>query len=267
MELVVLGSGGWVPTPRRATTCMALRMGDGPADDLWLFDAGTGLARIAEPGFRYLVPETGTIHLWLSHLHLDHTVGLSFISALWRNRTVIHVPAAAEREFGPNVLERLVSPPFYPRRLTEFDEEVRIELVAPGGGPATGESLAAPISVRQQLHPGGSLGFRIGDALAFLTDTEWDARAVEFAQGVQVLVHEAWTWEELGTASTRERLKGHTSAEDAARLARDAGVGELLLSHLSPLRDDDYHSEMLHRARAIHPRTSLCEDGLVRSLR
>jgi ribonuclease BN (tRNA processing enzyme) len=262
MELVVLGSGGWVPTPRRATTCVAVRLGDGPAGELWLFDAGTGLARLGETRFRHLIPETGTIHLWLSHLHLDHTVGLTFMAALWRNRTVIHVPGFAANEFGPDVLDRLVSPPFYPRRLREFEAEVSIGFAKPRDGLRAGADSASPLFVREQQHPGGSLGFRIGDALAFLTDTEYDPEAAKFVRGVKVLVHEAWSWEELGTEKTRECLAGHTSAEDAARVARDAGVGELLLSHLSPLRDDGYHAEMLRRAQGIHSATGLCEDGL-----
>jgi ribonuclease BN (tRNA processing enzyme) len=266
MELVVLGSGGWVPTSRRATTCMALRLGDGPADDLWLFDAGTGLARLGEARFRRLIPQAGTIHLWLSHLHLDHTVGLTFIAALWRNPTVIHVPAFAAAEFGPDVLERLVSPPFYPRRLSQFELDVKVEFAEPTDGHAVPIDVAPPMSIREQRHPGGSLGFRVGDALALLTDTAYDPRAAEFVRGVKVLVHEAWSWEEDGTDKTRESLTGHTSAEDAARVAREAGVGELLLGHLSPLKDDEYHAEMRRRAQAIHPRTDLCEDGLVRSL-
>lgn len=48
-------------------------------------------------------------------------------------------------------------------------------------------------------------------------------------------------------------------------LALDAGVGELLLSHLPP-DDEDYHRAMLSRAQTIFPRTSLCEDGLSRRL-
>ena len=262
MELVVLGSGGLVPTPKRATTSMALRVGD----DLWLFDAGTGLARLGEPGFRHLIPKTGIIHLWLSHLHLDHTVGLTFMTALWRNLTVIHVPDSASTQFGPEVLDRLVAPPFFPHRLSEFEVEVRVEFLDPEGGPVRTAGSAVTVSAREQTHAGGSLGFRVGDALAFLTDTAYDTGAVSFVRGVQVLVHEAWAREEHGAEETRSALKGHTSAEDAARIARDAGAGELLLSHLPPLRDDAYYEEMLERARAIHPRTALCEDGLTRSL-
>ena len=61
-------------------------------------------------------------------------------------------------------------------------------------------------------------------------------------------------------------LGSHTSALDAARVARDAGAGELLLSHLSPLADESYYTEMLAAARTIFPATSLCEDGLSRVL-
>ncbi len=103
------------------------------------------------------------------------------------------------------------------------------------------------------------------DLLAFLTDCTYDPGASEFAAGVQLLVHEAWTHEGDDPGATQARASGHSSAEQAAQVARDAGVGELLLSHLPPA-DDTYSAEMLGRARAIFPNTTLCSDGLIRRL-
>lgn len=258
MQLVVLGSGGWIPTTARMTTSVLLRDGD----SLAVFDAGTGLGRLLEPKFRRLLPESGPVHIWLSHLHLDHTVGLSFLPALWSNRTVVHVAQQVLEEFGGDVLERLVGPPFYPHLLRSLPLHVTVES-APGG---LQHWDGVPVIVRAQTHPGGSLGFRVGDSFAFVTDTIHDPATVEFVRGVRLLMHEAWVWEQTGTDETRASLTGHTSAEDAARIARAASVGELVLTHLSPLVAGSYLDKMLSRARAIFPETYLSEDGLERSL-
>lgn len=258
MEMVILGSAGWVPQADRMTTCVAVRTGS----TLVLLDAGTGLARLREPRFAHLLPPQGSVDILLSHLHLDHTAGLTFLPALWSDiPTTIHVPPVEVTGYGPEVLERLVGPPFFPHGFAGFPMPVTIATL--GLGPASVGGL--PLVVRSQSHPGGSLGFRLGDRLAFLTDTPYDPAAAEFAAGVDVLVHEAWSIGRDDPEELRRGLGGHTSAQDAARLALAAGAGELLLSHLTPLRDDGYYAQMLERARDIFPHTHLCADGLART--
>jgi ribonuclease BN (tRNA processing enzyme) len=181
---------------------------------------------------------------------------------LWRDLpTTIHVPPVEVTGYGPDVLDRLVGPPFFPHGLAAFPMPVTVAALALGS--ASVGDLA--LEVRAQAHPGGSLGFRLGDRLAFLTDTPYDPAAADFAAGVEVLVHEAWSKGQGDPDELRRGLAGHTSAEDAARVARDAGAGELLLSHLTPLRGEAYYAEMLVRARGIFPHTHLCADGLART--
>jgi len=75
------------PQDDRATTSLALRF----PETLFVFDAGTGLARLGTgPYVRLLPPGDRPIHIFLSHLHLDHTVGLTFLPGLWSNPTVVH---------------------------------------------------------------------------------------------------------------------------------------------------------------------------------
>jgi ribonuclease Z len=121
------------------------------------------------------------------------------------------------------------------------------------------------VKARRQEHPGGSLGYRVNDLIAFVTDSAYDPAVAAFARGVRVLVHEAWSSEADDPGGERARVSGHSSAEQAAQVAKEAGAGELLLSHLPPA-DDAYHSDMLERARAIFPRTVLCSEGLTRRL-
>lgn len=265
MELVVLGSAGWVPQPARMTTCLALRA----AELLVVFDAGTGLARLKEPEFRRLVPEAGPVHVFLSHLHLDHTVGLSFLPALWQaNETVLHVPVgpAAGEADATALIDRLVGPPFFPHTLGQQPHPVGVVGLEPGEVSVWGPGADLTVRMRAQRHAGGSLGFRVDDKLAFLTDTVYEEESAGFARGVSLLVHEAWSLGRDDPPELAAGLSSHTSALNAARVARDAGVGELLLSHLSPLADESYYAEMLAAARTIFPATSLCEDGLARVL-
>lgn len=275
MELVILGSAGWIPLDRRMTTCLALRTDD----DLVLFDAGTGIARLHETAWQRLLPAPDReIHVFLSHLHFDHVIGLTFLPALWKNPTVVHVPmtengvpdvgaagsgaGAPEAGMpGPGVLDQMFGGAFFPTPFDRLLPSISREPIGPGEQEVVGLRIVA----RLQEHPGGSLGYRVDDLLAFMTDTRDEPGAVEFARSVKVLVHEAWTTEDDDPGAARTSASGHTSAEQAAELARRAGVEELLLSHLPPT-EESHHDRLLQRARAIFPRTDLCRDGLVRRL-
>ena len=210
------------------TTSVALRFDDA----LLVFDAGTGLARLGWDPFRRLVPPGDRpIHLFLTHLHLDHTVGLTFLPALWSNPTVVHVPALDGTGAGLDALANLFGGPFFPLAFADLLPKISMEEIGPGHTRIEG----ARISVRRQDHLGGSLGYRVDDALAFITDAVRDAEAAEFARGAQVLLHEAWIAEPPGSDGESTDLNGHSSPEDAAVVASQAAVAELLLCHLPPI--------------------------------
>ena len=86
--------------------------------------------------------------------------------------------------------------------------------------------------------------------VVFSADTAYFPPLAEFAKGADLLVHEAILEEGLEALVARvgngdERLKkhilrSHTAAKDAARIAEEAGVGALALSHLIPADDPDF---------------------------
>jgi ribonuclease BN (tRNA processing enzyme) len=257
LELVILGAGGWIPAEGRMTTSLALRLDDA----LFLFDAGTGVARLLEPPLRRLIPTGGPIHIFLSHLHLDHVVGLSFVTGIWQgNPTTIHVPAPELTGFPVDVLADLIRPPFYPRTLSDFPMPLTMIACAPGEQVVCG----VPVRVRAQEHPGGSLGFRVGDEFAFVTDAVFQPSVVDFVRGVQVLAHEAWVCSAQDDSFGVSGASAHSTAEQAGMVAREAGVGELLITHLHPLADESYHARLLASARAVFPKATLGRDGLSR---
>jgi ribonuclease Z len=101
-----------------------------------------------------------------------------------------------------------------------------------------------------------------GRSLAYCSDTTYSRRSVELASAVDLLVHEA-TFAERDAELAQ--LSGHSTASGAARVAREAGVGRLVLTHFSAryATDDQIGFDaLLAEARAIFPATELAADFL-----
>jgi len=259
-RFTMLGTGGWIPTPRRETTCAVFSTDDA----LLIFDAGTGIARLLEDRFRHELEGEREVHLLLTHYHLDHVGGLMYLPAMFKGRAVtIHAPGAAIAGAEPiEVISSIIRKPFNPHALAEMPVDVRVEAVHEGEQEIAG----LPVRVRQQIHADPSVAYRVGDLFVFATDTARDPGTVDFSRGAGLLVHEAWIdgGEEDDPATehiAREAYVAHTSARQAAGLAAEAGVDELVLCHLNPLRSEKYHARMLESAREIFPATRIMEDG------
>ncbi|MFN9695238.1 MAG: ribonuclease Z, partial [Synechococcaceae cyanobacterium] len=101
-----------------------------------------------------------------------------------------------------------------------------------------------------------------GNSLVYCTDTVFSEAAVELARGADLLIHEStFAHGEAELAFARQ----HSTSTMAAQTALAAGVGQLVLTHLSPrygpgnpITPDD----LLAEARAIFPNTLLAQDFL-----
>lgn len=93
---------------------------------------------------------------------------------------------------------------------------------------------------------------------AFAADTKYWTQVVEWVRGVDLLYHEATF---LQAMKDRAEKTYHTTALQAARLAKEAGVGRLVIGHISAR----YEGPELHleEARSVFPETMAAEDGLV----
>jgi ribonuclease BN (tRNA processing enzyme) len=224
MNGVLLGSGGWIPTTKRETCCAFLREGS----HALLIDAGTGVQRLIEqPDLLRGVEEVDVV---LTHFHLDHIVGLSYLPAL----SLPEPPTI----WGPgqllaggstrSLLERLLGPPLFSAPLGEIARavrEIRMDEF---------DIDSFPIATRvQPMHAEPTLALRIGDSLTYCTDTAPDPENVVFAAGSRVLLHEAW----YAQASSDDR--NHSAGGDAGRIAREAGAESLVLIHINPLQETD----------------------------
>ncbi|HET6509421.1 MAG TPA: MBL fold metallo-hydrolase [Baekduia sp.] len=241
----ILGSGGFVPTGRRETSSLLLR-GAGTGATPVVVDAGTGLRRLVTDRERWL-GDARRLDILLSHFHIDHVCGLAYLTELADVEVVIHGPGAALYETPTaEILARMFfSPPLMPVTLDVLG--VRVEELAPGEVRAGGLDVRAR---RQDHHPNPTLGFRIGDELAWCTDTEADPGTAAFARGARVLAHDAW-----GPPAA----PGHSTPEEAGALARDAGAERLVLIHVPPRADED---DLRARAATAHDHVTVARDEL-----
>jgi ribonuclease BN (tRNA processing enzyme) len=228
MRLIPLGINGFVPTFGRHTTSFLVLT----SDTAILLDAGTGLARLFENHFVDLLSPYGELHIILSHYHLDHIVGLSYLAGIRRKLPIsIFAPVPPFVESNPDAAVRLLlQPPFFSLTLEQFPMRVRFVPIA----NSEFQVGSLPVSVRAQTHPGGSIGIRLGD-LVFMTDTIVDINAVNFMRGAKLLLHEVW----LGLDDVKGNendLFAHSDAAGVVKLALAAEIHQMIPIHLHPKR-------------------------------
>lgn len=110
----------------------------------------------------------------------------------------------------------------------------------------------------RRVHPAELVGPpRSGRKVVYTGDTRPSAETVRISRDADVLVHEAtFTEEERG----RAQETGHSTAAAAARVAREAGVRRLILTHISA-RYAERPAQLLEEARTVFPRAELARDG------
>jgi ribonuclease BN (tRNA processing enzyme) len=265
-HLVLLGTvAGPVLHPTRAMTSQAVVV-DGR---VYLFDCGYGaISRFAAAGLA--LPDLHAV--FFTHHHSDHNadypnlIHLAWIQGLPRQVAVL----------GPPPLKRI-----HEAALAFHSEDIDIRVRATGRTPPSDSFAVTEIAgsgavyaddkVRVTAvlvdHPpfAVALGYRIDTAdrsIVLSGDTARSDALCALASGADLLLHEAMHEPAIDVMLAARPyvpptlraflVQGHTSAEDCGRIAAQAGVKALVLTHLLPSDDGIVADETWQALAAAH---------------
>lgn len=302
MKVTFLGTSAGVPTRARNVSAVALRLPQ--RGEVWLFDCGEGTQQQILRSDLNISQLTRVFitHLHGDHVYglmgLLATCGMSghasrvdlygppgleqYVSDVSR-RTQLHPSYPLEvHTVSPGIVfeddEYTVacSPlkhrlPAFGFRVTEKDrpghfdvERARAEGIPPGpvyGQLKRGERVTLPDG--RAFHGRDFRGPDIaGRSVVYCTDTIYCRAAVDLARDADLLIHEA-TFSSADEPLAQRSL--HSTAAMAARVAREAGVRQLVITHFSPRYFPGNRVEpqdLLREARAVFPQTEMAHDFL-----
>jgi phosphoribosyl 1,2-cyclic phosphodiesterase len=234
------------------------------------------------------------LSILLSHTHHDHIQALPFFQPAYLSQTSLYV-------FGPKLLgidlqesiSETMTARYCPVRLEEMNAHKVILNAADTDRLLFQNSNKVPqlYSARQELprvtkedllvtimhsysHPkDGVLIFKVennGHTVVYATDTEGytggDSRLIRFAQGVDLLIHDAqYTHEEYTDIHSPKQGFGHSTIDMACEVAEKAQVKKLILFHHDPRHDDEnmarvekYAQRLFKNAVAAHESLEIC---------
>ena len=239
------------------TSCFLVDLGG----ETVILDAGSGLASLGAgvplPGGRKCV------HILLSHLHLDHIMGLfSF--------PLFHDPAAEIYLYGEaygdtklrSLLGAVLGPPYWPLGLNDFKARVQIQELTPGVQLSLGDNVV--ITTLRGNHPENSLLYRLeggGKTLVYALDCEMDqdmsTSLTCFAQNADLLI-----WDAAFTTDDLKKGWGHSTWQEGLALGRLAGVKRVLMTHYSRSYSDLFLSEQ-EKLAGTDSRCLFAREGMV----
>ncbi|MAT16464.1 MAG: metal-dependent hydrolase [Planctomyces sp.] len=237
MKLACIGTGGYFPNDRRHTAGYFF-----PEIGV-LFDAGTSAYRVLE------MRQTDEIDIFLSHAHLDHIVGLTYLLVPIHNRKLtarLHARAEDILAIKLHLMANAIFPVDIAFEYCEWSGSVDL-------GPR------GKVTSTELKHPGGSLGYRVDwkdKSFAYITDTSSLDTYVDFVRGVDLLLHESYFRD--GDEEIAE-MTGHSCTSQVTKIAKAAKVKRLGLIHIDPFKIED-DPVGLDVARQVFPETFIPED-------
>jgi phosphoribosyl 1,2-cyclic phosphodiesterase/DNA-binding response OmpR family regulator len=273
MRVKFWGTRGSIAVPGPLTTryggntaCVEVRSDSGA---LVVIDGGTGAYALG----RKLVSGGSRLrgHILISHTHWDHIQGIPFFAPLFvpGNEWDIYGPKGLDRSLRETLAGQMQYT-YFPVTPDQFAARIGYHDLVEGVLEIDG----IRVTTQYLNHPALTLGYRLqvdGATIVYCSDHEpysrglvggssnpgahidqeisaQDLRHAAFIQDCDLLIHDA----QFTAAEYSDRIGwGHSPAEYVVRMARQAGVKRLALTHHDPQRDDDAVDRMIEDLRAI----------------
>jgi phosphoribosyl 1,2-cyclic phosphodiesterase len=256
MKITVWGCRGSMPSPGPDkikyggnTSCVQIENDD----TCLIFDGGSGIQNLGSS----LNPNIRVVNILLTHLHIDHVMGLGYFTPLYNPKCTVNIwgPAGSSESLIKR-LRRYFSPPFFPVRLNELSAKINITEIENSTFQIDDFNLTA----EYLCHPGPTFGYRCEldkSVVSYIPDhepalgssdfpnlSEW-CSGYNIAREADLLFHDS--------QYTREQYDqrigwGHSSIDDAIDFGALAKVKKLVLFHHDPTNTDTQLERMFDNA-------------------
>ncbi len=229
-----------------------------------IFDAGTGIHVLGQSLLAHL-PVNG--HLFFSHSHWDHIQGFPFFSPAFMAGNEFDIYGATMPS-GMTIEQRLsdqMMQPNFPVPLQVMDANLRFHNLEYGDRVRLGD-----VTVETGLlnHPGGAMGYRVNwqdRSVAYITDTEHfstdlDREVLALADRADVLIYDCTYTDEEYPSKVGW---GHSTWQEAVKIAIAAQVKRLVIFHHDPSHDDEFMDEIAIRAAEVFPPSIVAKEGMM----
>ena len=232
------------------SSCVEIETG---APHYVLCDLGSGVRPFGEAAIgRHSADSPQTYHIFVSHMHWDHIMGLPFFGPAYIPGNKVHIYGG--HPGLEKALRRQQSPPSFPVDFSAFRASIEFATLEPG---KRHEIAGMGVTLIRQYHGGDSYGYRFesgGRTVVYSTDSEHklaDPKAneafIEFFRGADVVIFDAMY--SLADAISVKADWGHSSNIVGIELCQRAGARHLCLFHHEPASSDDTIERVLKDSR------------------
>ena len=260
--LTVLGCRGSMPVSDQnflkyggATSSFLLKAGG----EQLLFDAGTGILHSTA------LLADGPCHLFLSHVHMDHIMGLAFWRPLFTRGKEVHI--YNEKRNGMTTKEQLANflrAPYWPVGVELFQGVAAYHDITVGNTFNIGNVC---IRTMRSNHPNEGTVYRVewdGKSVVYALDFEHSEEASEkladFSRNADLLIYDATYFPE---DYSDKKGWGHSTWEAGLKLKEAAGAKTLLLAHHELDHTDEMLDSLQTRLTELDKDVFLAREGAV----
>ena len=233
-----------------------------------IFDGGTGLHVLGQSLLRQMPIEA---HIFFAHSHWDHVQGFPFFTPGFVRGNDFHIYGAIAPD-GSTVEQRLndqMLHPNFPVPLQIMQANLDFYNVKPGEPIKINDITVetAPLN-----HPGEAVGYRVNwrdGAAVYITDTEHfpdrlDENVMWLARNADILIYDStYTDDEYHSPKSPKIGWGHSTWQEAVKIAKAANVKTLVIFHHDPAHDDEFLDRVGSEAAVQFPGAIMARERMV----
>jgi phosphoribosyl 1,2-cyclic phosphodiesterase len=266
LQVKFWGVRGSIPTPQIEnltyggnTPCVEVRSAN---SDVLIFDGGTGIRNLGQSLMEEFKSAKLSPHIFLTHFHWDHIQGIPFFRPLYQAENEVTFYSSDRLSPLQERLQGLMAKPYFPVSFEVLSG--RRTFVEIGSEPVKrGDVCIYPFPLN---HPQGAVGYRIESprgVIVYATDLEHGHQELddvvrEYSRRADILIFDA---QYAPDEYESHKGWGHSTWLEATRVARDAGVKQLVLFHHDPWHNDKTLFDIVKQARTFFENTFAASEG------